>query len=77
MTPSTEGTKIPLLINPKSKRIACVLMQASYGYGAGNWIVSHFDKWDTGEGMDDYKRVSGTVAQWKQLAEKWNAHHGS
>lgn len=79
MKPSnTPNGEVRLLVNPKTKKVACVLMQAAYGYGAGNWIVSRFfdsRAWDTGEGMSDYRLASFTVEDWKKVAEKMNGIH--
>ena len=71
----SSAEKIPLLFNPKTKKIACVLMQAAHGLGNGNHIVQLFQEWDTGEGLSDYKGAKATREEWAALARVWNGHH--
>lgn len=59
------------VIYPKSKKIACVLLQAIYG---GNSHVPHlFDTrlWAVAPPKEKPVGVSGTKKEWEELADAW------
>src|SRR5690348_5079214 len=74
---SEMDDKITLLIDPKTKRVGCVLLQAAYGFGDGNWMVQQFDTkaWIVGEGMEALRPYTGTREEWKRVAAIFNKHH--
>lgn len=66
-----EPRQIKAVIYPKSKKIACVLLQAVYG---GNSHVCHlFDTrlWAVAPPKENPVGVSGTKKEWERLASEW------
>jgi len=69
MKPDDE---ITLLIDVKTKKPGCVILQAIAGLSHNNlFLQSTFTIWATSI-TPDMKRVTGTRAQWEKLAEKEN-----
>ena len=68
-----EEKKYTLMFDPNTLRIGCVIIQAAYGLGENNFIVSqYFDPktWIVGEGIQELKRMEATLSQWQFIARK-------
>lgn len=66
----SDDTKIKLLVDTKTRKVGCVLLQAVAGCGENNHFLSM--TFDTTHWVlsptPNMGVVEGTVAQWKKLA---------
>ena len=67
-----KGKLIRAVIYPEKKLIGCVLQQAAMGGDSSICQLFDTSRWEVG-GFTGGKGVSGTLEDWKKLAEKWNA----
>lgn len=66
---------IKLVVDMKSRRPACVILQAIYG-GDRSIVSRYFDggTWLTAP-TPDMHMVSGTLSQWREFADETNRQH--
>ena len=61
--------QITLLVDVKTKRVGCVILQSMAGLGHNNhFLQMHFDNWETSI-TPDMKKITGTKDQWIRFAE--------
>ena len=64
--------EITLLIDVKTKKPGCVILQAIAGLAHNNrFLQETFTNWETNI-TDDMRKITGTRAQWEKLADKTN-----
>jgi hypothetical protein len=65
--------RLVAFINPKSKKIACVLLQAVLG-GDSHIPSRFFDTsvWEVAS-TDGMIPMHGTIAEWKKLGDMWSS----
>jgi Iap family predicted aminopeptidase len=71
----SDDTKIKLLVDVKSRRPGCVLLQAVAG-GDNHFVSATFDTrhWLLSP-TENMGMVTGTVAQWRKLAKELDKTH--
>ena len=64
----TQEKKIPLVVDMKTRKVGCVLIQAAYG-GDNSLVGVLFDTEDwVLAPTDDMKLIGGTLKQWTEHA---------
>lgn len=59
---------ITLLVDTKTKKVGCVILQACVGLAQHNqFLQMHFDNWETSF-TPDMKKITGTKDQWLRFA---------